>query len=383
VLVVVVIVAGTALGFAAPGLVPGGLGIAVVPSASPLPRPSPTPVPTASASASPAPTPSPTAPPTPTPTPALVPAPLTGVPVARDIASRQILGVMVDDHPRARPQSGFNDASVVWHAPAEGGVPRYLLLFGEAIPVSVGPVRSARPYFLAWAAEWAAVYAHVGGSPQARQLLRDGGEGQLVWDVDEFVYGPTYLWRISQRSAPHNVYTDGASLREVAGLRGAVDGSPDTPPAPVWRFEPDAPLEERAVGARLTVPYQYNTVGYVYDLATNRWLRSVTGESPQHDVADGEVVAPANVVVIWVPFRPLADGHPEKGRLEADIEGEGRAMVATNGVILQATWRKAAFDAPTELLDRQGRPIALTQGQTFVQVVPTGTDVATRQGREP
>ena len=152
--------------------------------------------------------------------------------------------------------------------------------------------------------------------------------------------------------------------------------------APV-RFEPGVPLEQRATGARLTVPYRYNTIRYAYEEATNRWVRSVTGESPQRDVADGEIVAPTNVVVMWVPFRPLDDGQPEAGRLEADIEGQGRALVATNGRIYQATWRKTAFNAPTHLLDRNGRPIALSQGQTFVQVVPDGTDVSTRQGTAP
>jgi hypothetical protein len=290
---------------------------------------------------------------------------------------------MVDDHPRAHPQSGFNDASIVWHAPAEGGVARYLMLFGDEIPFSVGPVRSARPYFLAWASEWTAIYAHVGGSPQAKALLREGGAGDLVWDVDEYDYAPTYIWRIASRVAPHNAYTDGASLREVGRMLGARDASPDVPPAPVWRFEPAVAPAERSTGARLVVPYRYNTIRYAYDEGSNRWVRSVSGASPQIDLADGEAVAPTNVVVLWMPFRPLNDGQPEAGRLEADVVGEGRALVATNGRIHQATWRKAAFDAPTELLDRAGRPIALTQGQTFVQVVPTGTDVSTRQGTAP
>ena len=83
------------------------------------------------------------------------------------VAARHPIAVMIDDLGPARPQSGFSAASVVWQAPAEGGIPRYMLIFQENIPTDVGPVRSSRYYYIAWAAEWRAVYAHAGGSPQA------------------------------------------------------------------------------------------------------------------------------------------------------------------------------------------------------------------------
>ena len=82
---------------------------------------------------------------------------------------------MIDDLGPARPQSGFSAASVVWQAPAEGGIPRYMLLFQSTIPGSVGPVRSAREYYIEWAAEWKAMYVHAGGSPQALQTLASKG----------------------------------------------------------------------------------------------------------------------------------------------------------------------------------------------------------------
>ena len=116
------------------------------------------------------------------------------------VAKRHVVAVMIDDHPDARPQSGFNDASVVWQAPAEGGIPRYMLWFQDSVPPSVGPVRSARLYFLAWAAEWNAVYAHVGGSPQAMKLLREKGQGQVIYNADEFRWGGVYFHRTTDHS---------------------------------------------------------------------------------------------------------------------------------------------------------------------------------------
>src|SRR6185295_298888 len=139
----------------------------------------------------------------------------------------------------ARPQSGFSAASVVWQAPAEGGIPRYMLMFQETAPAAVGPVRSARYYFIGWAAEWRAAYAHAGGSPQSLRTLRAQGRGQLVYNVDQFRYSSFYFWRISSRFAPHNLYTNGQRLRQMANGVGATSAA--TPPKPAWTFAPEAP----------------------------------------------------------------------------------------------------------------------------------------------
>lgn len=346
-------------GPSAPATAPSSLGPTPTPARTPTPTPAPSPFPT----------------PTPSPTPRLVPAPLTGRLVDPALAARHPIAVMVDDLRSARPQSGFAAASIVWQAPAEGGIPRYMLVFGEGDPTAVGPVRSARHYFIAWAGEWRAVYVHVGGSPQALDLLRRGGRGQLVYNADEFRYGGRYLWRIDERPAPHNVYTDGEHLRALAKVVGAKD----EPLEPIWRFEPDAPIADRPVGGSIEVPYPANTIRYRYDRLTNTYRRSVTGEKEQIDAASGEIVAPKNVVVLFLRFAPLEDGS-NKHRLEAQVTGSGVAYVATNGKVTKGTWRKRRLDAPTELLDRAGRPIPLTVGQTFVQVVPTGTPVRFVEG---
>ena len=314
----------------------------------------------------------------PSPTPVLVPAPLTGRLVAPALAARHPIAVMVDDQADARPQSGFNQASVVWQAPAEGGIPRYMLIFGEGNPPAVGPVRSSRQYFITWAAEWHALYVHVGGSPQALATLATSGQGQLVYDADEFRWGSTFLWRITQRVAPHNVYSDGKHLRELATRVGAT--SP--PSGPIWLFGPAAPLADRPTDGTITVTYPANQIGYRYDRASNTYLRSVEGE-PQVDAGDGRQVAPANVVVMTVVFGPLNDGHPNKKRLEAQNIGSGPAWIATNGVTVQGTWRKDSIDAPTRFYDAAGQEVVLTAGQTFIQVVPPGTPVQIVAGRGP
>jgi hypothetical protein len=347
-----------------------------VTSAVASPSPTPTPGPTAAPTPTPAPTPVPT--PTPKPTPVPVADPLTGRLVPPNVAKRRAIAIMIDDHPDARPQSGFNAASVVWQAPAEGGIPRYMLIFQDQVPGPVGPVRSARLYYIAWAAEWDAVYGHSGGSPQALHTLRDKGNGQLVFNADEFRWGNVYYHRSKDRFAPHNVYTTGKELRQMAKRIGAVD----KPQKAAWRFAPDAPLEERPKGGVIATAYSWNKITYRYDRKTNTYRRSVSGAAPQVDRGDGKVVAPKNVVVMLMSFGPLNDGS-HKNRLEADFVGSGTAYIATNGHTIKGTWRKDSITKPTRFYGKDGKPVTLTIGQTFVQVMQKGTTVTIKDGKVP
>jgi hypothetical protein len=323
------------------------------------------PLPSATESLPPTLAPSPTA----EPTPVLVPAPLTGRLVTPEAAAQHPIAVMIDDQSLARPQSGFNSASVVWQAPAEGGIPRYMLVFQETVPGSVGPVRSARSYFIAWAADWTALYVHAGGSPDALATLASKGAGQYVYNADQFRNG-RFFWRVTTRSAPHNLYTDGPSLRRLASTVGATDG----PMTPAWTFGPDAPMESRPSGGRIDVAYLANKIRFDYQPGSNAYVRSVSGASPQTDAADRQAVAPKNVVIMVVRFSPLNDGST-KNRLDAQVIGSGVAWIATNGRTIKGTWRKTSMTSPTTFQDGAGNPVTLTIGQTFIEVVPSSTAV--------
>lgn len=331
-----------------------------------------------SPAASPGPSTAPSAPvPTPRPTPALVAAPLTGLLVSPEAASRHPIAVMIDDHRDARPQSGFNSASIVWQAPAEGGIPRYMLVFQDQAPGPVGPVRSSREYFIEWAAEWDAVYVHAGGSPQALATLAAHGAGGWVWNGEYFRWDGRYLWRVDFRAAPHNVYSDGSHLRALGGTIGARDETL----APAWTFGPDARPEDRRVGSTLEVAYPYESITYRYDAISNTYRRYIDGsKKPQLDAGDGRQVGPKNVVILQMAFGPLNDGHPQKHRLEAQDVGHGVAYIATNGLTIKGTWRKKSATAPTLLFGSDGRPVRLTAGQTFVEVLPPGDPITLHAG---
>ena len=318
--------------------------------------------------------------PTPEPTPAPVPAPLTGLLVTEAATMQHPIAVMIDDHKDARPQSGFNAADIVWQAPAEGGIPRYMLVFQSRLPSRLGPIRSARQYYIEWAAEWRAMYAHIGGSPQALATLAAKGHGQLVYNADGLRFDGSDMFRTTDHAAPHNLYTDTKHLKAMEAAVGAKDG----PVTPVWSFDAPLAADARPQGTTITIHYPYETIRYRYDAATNTWLRYIDGsKTAQVDAADGRPVTPTNVVILRMRFGPLNDGHPNKHRLEAQNVGSGEAVIATNGRVVHGRWKKASIDAPTLLYGPDGSPISLTAGQTFVQVIALSYPYEVKAGSIP
>ena len=218
------------------------------------------------------------------------------------------------------------------------------------------------------------------GHPRRSRRCANTAPARLVYNADEFRYGGSFH-RTSDRSSPHNVYTEGKTLRKLAARVGADDG----PMKQVWQFAPDAPLAQRPKGGTIRVTYPANIIKYSYDRKTNSYYRGVTREEKQVDAATGERVAPKNVVVMLMRFGPLNDGQPNKQRLEAQVVGKGKAWIATNGHTIVGTWRKASLTAPTLFFGADGKPVTLTVGQTFIQVLKSGPgfSVTVKDGKVP
>ena len=307
---------------------------------------------------------------------------LSGIPTTAELAHRYPIAVMIDDSPAARQQAGLSSASVVWQAPAEGGIPRYMAVFQSGTPERIGPVRSARLYFVRWAAEWKAVYLHAGGPPPLRAFL--AGRQTLVLDVPGRA-----TRRLSFRAAPHNLYTEGVRLRHFAErAKHATSARLAYDPTTPGRLQPfrDGALEADRGPDRGTIRVTYTSevVSYRYDRASNTWQRSVDGRE-QHDalatanrgngtIGSGPRIAPTTVVLMVVPIRRSKSIEgPALGRLEADSLGTNTAWVFADGRVTKGTWRKRTPTDRTLFLDAAGHEIAFPRGQIFVQVVPTSS----------
>lgn len=331
----------------------------------------PSPLATASPVVSPDVSPSPT--PTPLPT-GTVPG-IDGTLTDAALAFRTPLAVAIDDNVVARPQAGFNAAALVYQAPADGGETRYMMVFQATDAKTVGPVRSGRPFFVRWAAEYRAGFAHYGGDYMTLGQTIPQLRGTLIFDIDALRGSGAAFHRVSSRAAPHNAYTGTAELRRVLLAHGGP--ALQAPGFDVRAYVDDAPLAARPTASTISVPYPRGSADYAYDRSRDLYVRSVAGRA-QVDAGDGQRVTARNVIVLFM--RKSIDPHSEPGyaRIVLDQIGSGTALVFREGRVWKATWRKPTIAAMTQVFDASGAEIPLVRGRTFIQVVPIGTKITYR-----
>ena len=294
--------------------------------------------------------------------PTTVPSALTGLPVAPSVNSGPVTGVMIENSDEARPQSGLNSAGVVFEAIAEGGITRFLALFQDTTPDNVGPIRSARPYYEQWALGFDAGYAHVGGSPEALADLKTWG----VRDLDQFYNGGSYH-RVSNRAAPHNVYTAIATLNQLETKKGYTSSSFTSFPR-----KPAAPAKlptAKTINLTLSGP-DFNVV-YQYDPATNSYLRNEAG-APQIDANTSTQLSPKVVIALVMPYSIEADGYHSS----YTTIGSGPVYVFQDGLVTVGQWAKSSNASQFIFTDSSGAVIALNPGQTWLTAIAKTANVA-------
>lgn len=296
-------------------------------------------------------------------TPPIFYSPLTGVEVDEAKTTAPVIGVMIENSPDARPQSGLKNMGVVFEAVAEGGITRFLGLYQEAEPVLIGPVRSLRPYYVEWAAPFGAAVAHVGGSYNSLQMIRSGNYGV---DLDQFFSGNSY-WRTTDRWAPHNVYTDYAHLSELASSKGKTTSQFTSFPRTDGKSS-DVPDASRVHLGVSTGAYD---VVYNYDTGTNSYLRS-QGGTPHLDRELGQITADVVIAIRVQMTLGFEDGYRE----QIPTTGDGECFVFQNGVAQHCMWRKTDAKSQIEFIDAAGQPIKLNRGATWISAVPNGNDIS-------
>ena len=287
--------------------------------------------------------------------------PLTGIPVTKDQQSLPVTAIMIENSPDARPQSGLNQAGVVFEAIAEGGITRFLTLWQEAQPDYVGPVRSVRPYYVDWLEGFDAAVAHVGGSPEALNKIKDEG----VKDLDQF-YNPGPYHRVSNRYAPHNMYTSLAGLIDLAKSKGwstsTFTGFPRKAEKPS-----DAPTA-RTIDITISGPL-YN-VHYDYDVASNSYKRSEGGK-PHLDERSKAQISPKVVIAMILPYNLESDNlHSQYGTI-----GSGKAYIFQDGNSIEGTWEKTSGKSQIVFKDAQGTVVKLNPGQTWITATSIASNV--------
>ena len=295
----------------------------------------------------------------------LVPSTLTGVPVSPSLNKIPVTGVMVENDIAARPQAGLSSAGVVFEALTEGGISRFLALYQNTAPNNVGPIRSARPYFVEWDLGFNAPYAHVGGSPLALSDITAWG----VKDLNQF-YNGNYYHRISSRLAPHNVYTSIADLNQLEQSKGYTSYNFQGFP----RQKADPAKKPTVTNINMALSYGAYNVSYSYDSQTNSYNRS-QGGVPMIDANNNQQISPNVVIAIVVPETQGPLDASNAYYSDYHVIGSGNAYVFQDGRVYQGQWSKTSRNAQMTFTSNNGQILRLDPGQTWITALTTSSQL--------
>ena len=300
---------------------------------------------------------------------------------------RRPLAVMIENHQEARPQSGLTSADIVYETVAEGGITRFMAIFYcNLSEVQVGPVRSARTYFLDWLLEYDALYAHVGGAntpgpaDALSQIIKYG-----VKDLNQFSIGFPVFWRDYQRlghpvATEHTMYSTTQKLWEIGAKRGWTnedeDGIKWDKNFIPWRFKD--PSASSGQVAKITVPFWESqgsyTVEWNYDSNCNCYSRK-NGSDAQTDLNNKKQIQAKNIIIQLQRESRANDGYEENLHLLYGTTGSGKALIFQDGNVIEGKWNKLSRTARTKYTDSKGKEVEFNKGAIWIQTVPEGSKV--------
>ena len=287
-------------------------------------------------------------------------APYTGEEVKKEVLANIAVLAIVENSEPARPQSGINSADIVYETLAEGGTPRFIALFQSEDAQKLGPIRSARSYFLDISKEYNLPFAHCGGSEEALNAIKN----ENLMSMNEMSNASTY-WRDNERKAPHNLYTSTEKLRELVKTKKYIKA-----PTVQLKFDKhywDNDKLSPANEVLLKINKFYNT-SYTYK--DGLYLKSMDSV-PSTNKEDTVPLAFKNIVVQITSIRTQADGL----HLDIALVGNGDGYVISNGKFIKMHWAKKNVTSQTLLTDENGNSLPLNPGKTWWNIVDKSTTV--------
>ncbi len=287
-------------------------------------------------------------------------APLTGLPDPSGVGqTRAALNVKIENLPVARPQSGLEVADVVYEEVVDGGITRFVAIFQSTATPTIGPIRSVRLVDAPIVWPLGGLFVYSGGLEEEVARVR----AAPVLTLAEGEAGDA-MFREHSRDKPHNLY----GYPDKLWARG---GAP-VPPPPLFTYLGKGATFSGDPVTSLTVAFDriYGQPTYTWDPVAKAWKRSY-GAGP-HVMTSGQQVAPTNVIAQFITY----NGGAGASGAEGIVVGQGDAWVFSAGKVVKGRWVRPDQAAPAQYVDAGGRPIALTPGRTWVELVPVGYEVS-------
>ncbi|MBB6454892.1 hypothetical protein HNQ94_003381 [Salirhabdus euzebyi] len=291
--------------------------------------------------------------------------PLTGI-KTDDPVNNRIVGVMVNNHSAARPQSGLSQADIVYEILAEGAITRFVAFFQSETPEVVGPVRSAREYYADIAQGMDAIYVYHGAATHIEQLIINKGVDLLsgaIYDNDQFLFK-----REDFRVAPHNSYLIYPNLYEVAEGKGlAVEKEHE--PLPFLTEEEVTQVDgEPATKVHLVYREDVEEVTYEYDETKGQYIRFSDGEKTV-ELESEEPILLDNIFIVETGHEVIDSSH----RRAIDLTSGGKGYLIRKGIVEEVEWKNVDGKI---LPFKDGQPAKLVPGKTWVNIMPTSPGIS-------
>ena len=283
----------------------------------------------------------------------------TGEEINSAIKNQTPFMVVIENSKAARPQSGLNDADIVYETMAEGGIPRFIAVFQKKDAKVIGPVRSLRPYFIDISEEYNLPFAHCGGSDDALACVKSEG----LMSMDEIANSGSY-WRDSKRKAPHNLYTSSSKIISTINKKGF-----NNTPSCNLKFDKDYWMKDSLESCNyieLPINRSYKT-SYTFN---NGKYYKVMDDEASTDRETGAPVGFKNVVIQLTKITLNKDGQ----HVDIDLKGSGDGFILSNGKIKSAKWYKE--NNYTVLKDESGSVIPLSPGNTIWNIIDSSTKIS-------
>ena len=283
---------------------------------------------------------------------------INGLPAgSEELASRRVVAVKVDNHPRARPQFNLEHADAVYELLVEAGLTRFIALFHQSDIELLGPVRSGRPTDPTLVNTLGAPFQISGAQP---------------WVVSRMLSADTYLvgdngvttWRNHDRPRPNNLMTSTSAIRAWADEKGW----PDEPPPPLFVYGEPSTMDDTATritfdwSAQPPVRWIWNGEKYLRfaDSAHHLWV---------DDSATASIVT-ADALVVLKARRYIASGGSGSPVPALETVGEGDALAFYNGGVVGGTWQRGSEEELIRVTLADGSELVLPPGRVWVSVFP-------------
>lgn len=282
--------------------------------------------------------------------------PLTGLGTDDPVDYRPF-GVMIENSSSARPQTGLYQADIVYEVLSEGSITRFLAFYHSEKPERIGPVRSARDYYIKLNNGYNGIYVSAGWSPAAREMIQSGQADH----VNGLTYDGRYFTRAADRKAPHNLYTSYEDLMKAADhAKLKVTGE-----APTQLFLNKDSMISGAEVNDIVIEYgsDINQVSYKYESETAKYLRFNGGIQ----TIDKEVEIPVlldNIFIVETAHRVIPGDSA--GRREVELSSGGNGVLFQKGIAIEVGWENVDGQI---IPMKNGQAVGFVPGKTWINFV--------------